>query len=110
MRRGPRRAVPLGRGRTRPLLPVLARSATGGGDRGRGGRGCPLTTDPPTVKLVPIADVLRLAELGVAMRKAQRDYFQARKEQPHCDHTTAYRAARSAESRFDAACRDVLSQ
>lgn len=65
---------------------------------------------PPTGATVPLADLLALAALGAAMRKAQRAYFEMRKRMPHSSADVEYRAARAAEKRFDSAVSDALAR
>jgi len=59
---------------------------------------------------VPLGDLLGLAQLGAAMRKAQKAYFDHRKKFPGLSADTEYRAARAAEKRFDSALEDALSR
>lgn len=65
---------------------------------------------PPTGATVPLADYLALATLGAAVRKAQRAYFTARKNNPHSSATVEYQAARALEKRFDSAVEDALAR
>ncbi len=60
--------------------------------------------------LVPLADLVGLARLGQVMRKAQRNFYRLRKEQPHVNHEAAFKAALSAENAFDSAAADALAR
>ena len=59
---------------------------------------------------VPLADLVGLARLVQKMRRAQRDYYRLRKEQPHVDHSAAFRAARAAEDACDSAAAGALAR
>lgn len=67
-------------------------------------------TSDDTAELVRLSELLTLARLGVAMRKAQRAYFTRRKALPMDPATAEYRAARDAEQRFDAAAAAALNR
>lgn len=67
-------------------------------------------TAPDTVALVPLAELLDLARLGKEMRRAQRAFFEQRKQNPHTPATAALAAARDGERRFDAAIAKVLAR
>ncbi|VTR95253.1 unnamed protein product [Gemmata massiliana] len=65
---------------------------------------------PETVVLVPLRELTDLARLGLRMRRAQKNFFQRRKEQPHIPANTELRLARDAEDAFDQAARDALNR
>lgn len=60
------------------------------------------------VRLVPLADLVALARLGLVMRKAQAAYFAARRAKPYSAADSELRAAKHAEDRFDAEARAVM--
>lgn len=67
--------------------------------------------DEDTVALVPLSELVALARLGLAMRKAQRDYFDRKRSQPHMPVTgDVWRAVRDLEKRFDAVALDALNR
>ncbi len=51
-----------------------------------------------------------LARAVLAMRKAQRAYFAARKAQPHVTHTAELNTARDLEARVDQLVADALAR
>lgn len=63
-----------------------------------------------TVRLVPITELLDLAKLGQAMRRAQGAFFRARRLQPHVPADDLFMAARAAEARFDQAVAAAMKQ
>ncbi|HEX4614244.1 MAG TPA: hypothetical protein VH092_39115 [Urbifossiella sp.] len=63
-----------------------------------------------TVHLVELAELLTLAKMGYAMRKAQRAYFDARKANQHVNATDRFLAARTAEVQFDRAVARALER
>jgi hypothetical protein len=63
-----------------------------------------------TVQLVELRELVELARVVLEMRKAQRAYFEARRERPHGDHTSAYRHARSLEVKVDSAAHAALAR
>lgn len=65
---------------------------------------------PKTVHLVPLSVLTDLARLGLAMRRAQRDFFEARKKNPGVRSDVEFREAKDAERRFDTAVRDALAR
>jgi hypothetical protein len=65
---------------------------------------------PPALADQLRAELVKLAQLGHAMRKAQRAYFDARKRQPHVKPVAELNASRDLERRFDAAVRDALTR
>lgn len=63
-----------------------------------------IDTPPKTERLIPLKDLLDLARLGQAMRKAQRRYFDGRKNgATHKQLNDFLRWAFDAERRFDEA-------
>ena len=70
----------------------------------------PEGTEPETVKFVPMRELTELARIGLEMRRAQRAYFDAKRERPNSDHSTAYRYARQCEQRFERVAKDALAQ
>jgi hypothetical protein len=67
-------------------------------------------TPEKTVRMVLLSELTDLARLGAAMRRAQRDFFERKRQQPHVAHTPEFEAVRSLERRFDAACREALAR
>lgn len=67
-----------------------------------------MSTD--TVRLVPLSDLVELARLVVAMRKAQQAFFDKRKATPHVPADAEWRAARDLERRVDSAAADALAR
>lgn len=63
-----------------------------------------------TAVFVPLADVLKLAQLGKDMRRAQQRYFAARKAAPTGDHREQLSAARDLERRFDRECAELIAR
>ena len=67
--------------------------------------------DPPRAdKLVPLSELIALAQLGRAMRAAQKTYFARRKASPTDPCLAELRAAGHAERRFDRAAHDALNR
>lgn len=60
--------------------------------------------------LVPLSALTGLATLARKMLQAQRNYFDARKSQPHVVHTVLFEEARSAERRLASAAADALAR
>lgn len=69
-----------------------------------------MKTPNKTVATVPLSDLLAIAALGAAMRKAQRAYFKRRKDTPYASADAEWRAARDLEKRFDSVVADALAR
>ncbi len=64
-----------------------------------------------TARLVELEELLALARLGLEMRRAQRDYFEAKKRMPHAPvGGDVWRRLRGLEERFDRAAREALNR
>lgn len=63
-----------------------------------------------TVHLVELSALTDLARAGLAMRKAQQAFFDARASRPHASLKDELPAAKSAEARFDRAVKSALAR
>lgn len=69
-----------------------------------------MTPDKQPRDLVPLQQLTDLARLGLAMRRAQNAYFEAKRKRPGLTPDAEWRHARDAEKRFDRAIRDSLTR
>lgn len=90
--------------RRRKVLDVVGKLRRGAQYvRGEGAPAVPVKPNGEPNKSSPLAELLNVVRVGVAMRKAQRAYFEKKT-------AAELSAARDAERRFDAAAKDALAR